>query len=500
MYCKTIACALLIWVLFPVFVTGQVYVGNILLNTTMEYAKIIKEGDSWVLQFPIKNDTKTAFEANPFAGKGKIIFNGDCWDLEKVGNHSNGFDLKIENVEGNQVVRFYLQNKPINDANIQEYVGMYVDDSKNISIIKNQFGRLQVISPYSGETVFLKPVGEGVFWSSSGELWRYDDSKNRILHSTLNGKESNLSRQELFEIKEVWIPHNKDTLFGKYFVPRTNEKMYPACLMLQGGGAAGLDNYMYESTFLAAHGVAVLLCNKSGEGRSKGESNFNLQTFDEKVLEYNALFEYLRSQPNVNKEKVGVHGISEGGRLAIQLSAYNQGVAFVMAGAAPIMTLIKGQIYAMSHYHRDMNIDEETNLEIQNIWKRYYQDIIAEKIDSSNIENANRLRKKGQNLFLPPNSFGIPGSPRKEDLLSSKILDEIDQIESPVLLQYGENDHRVNPYKSLGNFERLIDDSVSWKAILYPRSNHSFMTPEYQIATHYLRDKLVWLKTQQIID
>ena len=63
-----------------------------------------------------------------------------------------------------------------------------------------------------------------------------------------------------------------------------------------------------------------------------------------------------------------------------------------------------------------------------------------------------------------------------------------------MFLQYGENDERVAAQKSIQNFFTYASEELSVSVKLYPRANHSFMTPEYEISHGYTDDKLQWLK------
>jgi len=479
---------------------AQTYLGHITIENKTEYAKISLNNNKWILKMPFLSEEESVFENDILNKSNSVIVKGQKWKIENISQNDVQLDLKIINKLGDQNVRYFLQKENPPKDELTKYLGTYIDNNGNVSLIENQFNRLRIISPYSGETMFLKPIEDSVFFTTSSEQWSFNSSITEITHTASLGKKTILKKKKLFNTKDVWIPHGKDTLYGKLFMPINTNLQHPGCLILQGGGSVGLKNYEYEAHFLAANGIATLLCNKAGEGKSKGESNFNYQTFDEKTAEYNTLFEFLKSQPNIDKSKVGVHGISEGGRLALRLGAHNNDVAFILAGAAPIMSFIDGQLYAMNQLHRDLSIDETTNLTIQNIWKTYYDNIIQGKISKSNIDLANSIRNINPRIFLPPNSTEVPGSPRKEDLIGSMVFKDLSKIKAPILLQYGENDHRVSPFKSIQNFKSHINSTTEWKKIIYKRANHSFMSPEFQISTNYLQDKINWIKSIGILN
>ena len=154
----------------------------------------------------------------------------------------------------------------------------------------------------------------------------------------------------------------------------------------------------------------------------------------------------------------------------------------------------EGQLYAIKQFLRNRGLPETDNVEIASIWNAYYQQIIDGKIDPKTIEKANKFRAMDERLFLPPNATELPASPRKEDLLNDRVATEEGKIKCPVFLQYGENDDRVAARKSLENFKLYAAKDLSVSVKLYPRANHSFMTPEYEISHGYVDDKRAWLQ------
>ena len=496
-------CAIL---LFPLLVNSQTYVGLINTAKGLTYAKISQKDNLWRLSFPtIINAPSYDLPNNPFDRPKQAYYIQDLIDYFTTSVESENALYLTASLPGEiqSKHRFYIQASKTPVSELKKFSGFYKDKHGAVSVVSVQFERLQFISPYSGETLLLKPIGPNTFWATSGALFSFENEQKGAFQqmSRKLGADQIIKAQKIepFTIEEVWIPHQKDTLYGKLYSPNISEPT-PGVLLLQGGGSAGLANYEYEAKFFAANGIAVLLCNKAGEGQSKGPSNFQFQNFDEKIDEYQSLFEYLAGLPNVNSSKVGIHGVSEGGRLALILAAQT-GVtpAFVVAGAAPIMTMREGQLYAVQHHHRQLGISESNILEITSIWNAYYEGIIKEKIESSTIERANKLRNLHSRVFLPPNSTSIPGAPLAVDLQSNKVVESLNEIACPILLQYGENDQRVDPYGSIRNLETNKQELEDVNIILYPRANHSYMTPEFQISKGYLMDKLNWLKKINVL-
>lgn len=141
-------------------------------------------------------------------------------------------------------------------------------------------------------------------------------------------------------------------------------------------------------------------------------------------------------------------------------------------------------LYLVGHSFSD-------NVTIVNIWKDYYNQIVAGKIDTMTIEAANEFRATQKPFHLPPPMTALPGSPRAEDLQSD---DELNNIQCPVFLQYGENDKVVDLQTSIRNYQERIPKTAATTIKIYKRGNHSCMTPEWKICTGLLDDKINWLQ------
>ena len=85
-----------------------------------------------------------------------------------------------------------------------------------------------------------------------------------------------------------------------------------------------------RSEILRKKGIAALVCDKAGAGKSETIITWEAQSFNDKTEEYFELHQWLANQKGIDKNKVGVHGMSEGGRLALNLAIeYPKQIAFV---------------------------------------------------------------------------------------------------------------------------------------------------------------------------
>lgn len=491
-------------VLFNSGVFSQTYVGEIETFDGFQYVNLEVKNDSTFISFPYELRQTFEFSSAPVVGfKYLIKVGAEQRELivEKIGSKS--IELESNFTGRTQTAILRGQIEPVSESELDKYTGNFMDANGNRAVIYSSRGSLRLMSPYSEQTMTLNRIGKNQFWSSSGETTVYADNpvqrSNEIAILNRHGESVSLERSHDYKLQEDWVMVDGDSIYVNLYIPILEGEM-PACLLLPGGGGMSqMANAEYEARFFAAHGMVAMTFDKVGVGKSRGRS-FENYTFKEKAVRYMQIFDYLKGHVQVDSTRVGIHGPSEGGRLALMMGVMpgNQ-VAFINATAAPIMSMKEGQLYAVNHYHRNQGVVEEDIASISMIWKSYYDGIIGGVIDTSHFAAIRKLSMKYERAFLPPTSSVIPVSPKKEDLIDDSVVMKAGALICPVFLQYGENDERVDPTRSLQNFKKHITVEMDLTIELYHRGNHSMMTPEFQICRGYAYDKVKWLRSIGII-
>lgn len=354
---------------------------------------------------------------------------------------------------------------------------------------------------YSGNENYVTQTGTSLLTLQYGErvvtysslfsvVWEKQSDGNYKITSDFYRPKEELNASFEVETDSVWIITETDSIFGVLFRPLNKEiAKSPAILCLQGGGDVGLANYFLEARYFAENGIVALVCDKAGAGQSKGKSSWVTQTFEDKTNEYFQVVKWLKNQPFVDAQKVGVHGLSEGGRLALNLAIkYPNEIAFVNAVSAPIESFKENQLFAIYNLLYERNFDFSTITETINIWNEYFDGIATGKINPSTIKKANVLREKVTGLYLPPNSTELPQRPQSKDINYS--LENINEISCPVLFQFGMQDTRVNSLKSIS----LIGKASNFQITHYSETDHAMNQSNGDLNENYLKDKYEWLK------
>ncbi len=147
-----------------------------------------------------------------------------------------------------------------------------------------------------------------------------------------------------FRDEEVRIPTADPnvTLAGTLSVP-SSPGPHPAVLFLTGSGGhtraqvnSGLPMFDVLGDHMAERGLVVLRVDDRGTGSSTGPGVRD-STLDDRVTDARAAFDYLVRRPEVDPEKVGILGHSEGAMNGTRVANHDQRVAFLVLLAPPSM-------------------------------------------------------------------------------------------------------------------------------------------------------------------
>jgi pimeloyl-ACP methyl ester carboxylesterase len=125
------------------------------------------------------------------------------------------------------------------------------------------------------------------------------------------------------------------TLAGMLVLP-PGKGPFPAALYMGGSGPGNVNASLVSfAETLAQRGIAILIYDKRGCGQSTGD--FKASHYPEFQQDAVCAFEFLKGQPPINPNQVGLIGHSEGGMIAEMIAAEHPDVSFVVLMAAPGM-------------------------------------------------------------------------------------------------------------------------------------------------------------------
>ena len=145
---------------------------------------------------------------------------------------------------------------------------------------------------------------------------------------------------EEIERREVRFRSGGVELAGTVLVP-PGERPTPGVVIVHGSGSSDRSNPWTSAwaEALAARGVAVLHPDKRGSGESGGD--WRTVGFDVLVADAVAAVETLGRLPEVDADRTGVIGFSQGGHIAPAVATESETVRFVGSISASVVPLVE---------------------------------------------------------------------------------------------------------------------------------------------------------------
>ena len=273
------------------------------------------------------------------------------------------------------------------------------------------------------------------------------------------------------------------TLAGTYTVP-AGKGPFAAVALLTGSGPEdrnetilGHQPFAVLADYLTRRGVAVLRFDDRGVGKSGGTLTGTSST--DYATDAQAALAWLRAQPEIRKNKVGLIGHSEGGTAAIKAATLPQGPNMLVLLAAPGVPgdeLIISQVLALT---RLRTTDPTALAEAEKVQRKI---LAAVTENPDNAQARARLR-----ALLSPGGLESEGitrtidaltSPEYRALLADRPATTLLRVHCPVLALGGSNDLQVPATANLGGIKQGLqaggNKDVTTREL--PGLNHLFQT------------------------
>ncbi|MBB5078200.1 alpha/beta hydrolase family protein [Nonomuraea endophytica] len=141
---------------------------------------------------------------------------------------------------------------------------------------------------------------------------------------------------------EVTISAERQTLSGTVRFPLTPGP-HPGMVFVSGSGNGSREEFTPQAEFLARAGVATIAFDKRTIGYTFRERDFGLLADD--ALRW---VRWLRDQPGVDKSRVGLWGVSEGGWVVPIAAAKSLDVGFAVLVSSPNVSPLRQVAWALN--------------------------------------------------------------------------------------------------------------------------------------------------------
>jgi hypothetical protein len=272
-----------------------------------------------------------------------------------------------------------------------------------------------------------------------------------------------------YVIKEVSYKNTSDnvTLAGTLSLPK-GDGPFPAVLLLSGSGPQDRDSSIFghKPFLLLAHqltqsGIAVLRFDERGVGESGGQ--ISEMTMATQMGDAQAGINYLLSNTQINRTKVGLLGHSLGGLFAPKLAIEND-IDFLVLLAAPgvngdVMMLKQRKDLLMLRGATDKQI-EGTNEMLASLYSELRRSTLEGEALKSELQK--NLAIKYQTT-IPERELNdmvnsIVNNQELMTILKSSPTNYFQKVSCPVLALNGSKDFQVSAKENLAAINRALSD------------------------------------------
>lgn len=281
-------------------------------------------------------------------------------------------------------------------------------------------------------------------------------------------------------------------LAGTLTIP-AGDGPHPAVALLTGSGPQDRDEtvfghrpFLVLADYLTRHGITVLRFDDRGIGASTGD--FALATTPDFASDALAAVAFLKTRPEVDPEKLGLVGHSEGAIVAPMAANRGSDIAFVVLLASTGVNGRELLVMQAKAMNRAAGLPEtviEQRAEVQ----ESLLDVVADaESDSVAAERARAiLAEAGLTGDAAEGQIRSLLSPWMKYFLTYDPLPELRELSIPVLALNGEKDTQVPPTENLVPVEEALREGGNRDvtAEVLPGLNHLFQTAETGIPAEY---------------
>jgi uncharacterized protein len=271
---------------------------------------------------------------------------------------------------------------------------------------------------------------------------------------------------------EVSFTNGEVTLSGTLVLPPTKGP-HPAVVIVNGSGSWVRNDSRFLADFFALNGVAALIYDKRGCGRSTGD--WNISGFDDLASDTLAGLELLKNRPDINPHQIGLWGVSQGGWIVGLAASRCADVAYIISVSGPGITPEAQGAYCVEHWMKAAGYSEA---DVNEAGSLFLLTIRCRRTDSGwNELNAERKADQNKPWFdaCPYLDRDAPGASKFWQLIGNyDPVPALRTVHCPVLAIFGELDPWVPAQKSADILKTALAEADNYDVVIkiFPHADH----------------------------
>jgi len=296
------------------------------------------------------------------------------------------------------------------------------------------------------------------------------------------------------------------SLSGTLTLPKKNG-FFPSVILITGSGPQnrneellGHKPFLVISDYLTKKGIAVLRYDDRGIGDSKGD--FKTATTVDFATDVESAINYLQTRKEINKNKIGLVGHSEGGLIASIVASKSKDISFIVLLAGTGIQGDKLLLLQQKLISRAKGISE-TDIKKSNQTNVKLFEIVIQSNDNQKFKTD--LTNHIKETLKSDTSIEIPNGLTKEEFISIQVnqisnpwmqyfikfnpASVLEKVKCPVLAMNGEKDLQVPSKENLTAIKNALkiggNENVTIKE--FPRLNHLFQECKTGLPNEYAK-------------
>ena len=274
-----------------------------------------------------------------------------------------------------------------------------------------------------------------------------------------------------FKQEELQFQNRDVTLSGTLLLPLTRGP-HPAVVFLHGSGPEGRYASRFLAQYLTRHGIAALIYDKRGVGKSTGD--WKQSNFEALADDAISGIHLLQRRSEINPKEIGIYGHSQGGSIAPLVASKSSDVAFVIAAAGGGVPMYQAEVNSLTNQTRENGISGDDLTEAT----AYINILVSvartgEGWDQLEVAAEKAHGKKWLGSLRPPPQDHYWWSFFRQ-IADYNPADYWKKVSVPVLLVYGERDILVPVGPSIANIEHALQNgrNKDYTILILPRASH----------------------------
>lgn len=361
-------------------------------------------------------------------------------------------------------------------------------------------------------------------WSSETPIvfhYHFNLDKNGAAESlvvTQNGMRERIATKIRFREQTITFKSGDIQLFGKLTLPIKGKTPFKTVVMVHGSDNEGsVDSDWFPHVF-AANGIAAFGFDKRGTGCSAGTYTQHFGVLSDDVV---AALRWLKTRPEVDSNRIGLAGYSQGGWVAPLAALKDSSVKFVLVGYGMAMSVAEEDRLEAPLKLKEMGLDAESITQFQELngalhkvaegnFKdfREFEEMIAKYKDAKWFATVKETQTWAGSVL----SMGIEKAKVQVPLLFETFFQPfyepvptLESLNIPMLWLIAKNDIEAPPEPTIAVLKRLRSQGKPFATIIFPHTNHGIkefvIRDGRRVTTQYSKDyfstMVKWIQSQK---